>query len=56
LTVVYVKNGDFEELSEEELDALDSEIALTPEGAALIRRAMLPKTRWQQTAISTENE
>jgi hypothetical protein len=39
---------DFEELSEEELDALDREIAQTPEGAALIRRAILPMLRWQE--------
>jgi hypothetical protein len=39
---------DFEELTEEELDILDSEIALTPEGAALIRRAILPRAWWQE--------
>jgi hypothetical protein len=41
------KADDFEELTEEELDALDREIILTPEGTALIRRATLPRTRWQ---------
>jgi hypothetical protein len=42
------KVDDFEELSEEELDALDREIALTPEGETLIRRAILPMPRWQE--------
>jgi hypothetical protein len=44
-----IRNADdFEELTEEELDVLDSEIALTPEGAALLRRAILPMTRWRE--------
>lgn len=41
-----IANKDFDDLDDEELEALDREIAKTPEGRALIRRIMLPQGNW----------